>query len=113
MQCDLLPYDLRDSLDVVASNPPYIADDERDTLAREVRDFEPTGALFAGATGYEVFEALIPAARGALKAGGWLAMEMGAGQQKRLREMVAGWDEVSVTADLQGIPRVICARKPQ
>jgi len=106
-----LPAGLVEALDVVASNPPYIGEGERETLAREVREFEPGSALFAGATGYEVYERLIPAARKALKADGWLVMEMGAGQEARLRELLAEWRDVSVVPDLQGIARVVCARK--
>jgi release factor glutamine methyltransferase len=110
-ECDLLPAELVGALDVVAANPPYIGEGERETLAREVREFEPGSALFAGATGYEVYERLIPAARRALKADRWLVMEMGAGQEARLRELLAEWRDVSVVPDLQGIARVACARK--
>jgi release factor glutamine methyltransferase len=108
--CDLLPPDLRSSFDVIASNPPYIADGERDTLAAEVKDFEPKRALFAGPTGLEIYERLLPAAARAIKPRGWLVIEIGAGQANRLREMLSGWSEVETVRDLAGIERVLCAR---
>jgi release factor glutamine methyltransferase len=109
--CNLLPAEIENAFDVVASNPPYIADRERESLAREVRDFEPAGALFSGTTGFEVYDRLIPVARRVLKPGGWLVMEMGAGQSQHMQAILAEWDEVSTMADLQGISRVVCARK--
>lgn len=112
VRCNLLPAACEDAFDVVASNPPYISDGERESLAREVRDFEPESALFSGKTGFEIYERLIPAAQRVLKPGGWLAMEMGAGQYETLRTKLTGWDDVSATPDLQGIARVVCARKP-
>ncbi len=62
--------------DFVVSNPPYVGESEEDTVQLEVRKFEPRGAVFAGPTGLEVIERLIPQAREALKPGGWLVMEI-------------------------------------
>ena len=69
---------------MVVSNPPYIADGERETLDAEVKDYEPAKALFAGPTGLEIYERLIPQAAQALRPEGWLLMEIGAGQQLQL-----------------------------
>jgi release factor glutamine methyltransferase len=110
-RADLLAGCLAGAIDVVASNPPYIAEDERGTLAIEVREFEPAAALFAGATGYEVYERLLPQAQNSLKPGGLLALEMGFGQSKRMREMLREWSSVEVLPDLAGVPRVALARK--
>lgn len=115
VQCDLLPTDKAKSFDCVVSNPPYIAEKDRASLATEVRDFEPPQALFAGEDGLEIYRRLIPAAHRALKSGGWLVMEMGAGQKEAIQQMLAtcigGWDLVTVLPDLQDIPRIICARR--
>ncbi len=111
-EADLLEGIADHSFDMVVSNPPYIADGERDTLDIEVRDYEPAGALFAGPTGLEIYERLIPRAARALRPGGWLLMEMGAGQQLQLRRLLEGWKEISVVPDLQGIARVMIARAP-
>src|SRR6266852_148086 len=62
--------------DFVVSNPPYVGESEEDTVQLEVRKFEPRGAVFAGPTGLEVIERLIPQAGAALKPGGWLVMEI-------------------------------------
>ena len=97
--------------DAVVSNPPYIADAERATLDVQVREFEPAGALFAGPSGYEVYERLIPQAWDALQPGGLLALEMGFGQSARLAELLSVWQGVELVDDLQGIPRVALARR--
>ena len=110
-ECDLLPAEWTAAFDVVASNPPYVAEGEREMLAREVREFEPSQALFAGADGLEIYRRLIPAARAGLRHGGWLVMEMGVGQGQPIQAMLKNWSEVASVADLQGIERVLCARK--
>ena len=97
--------------DMVVSNPPYIADAERETLDAEVKDFEPSLALFAGPTGLEIYERLIPEAFQALRPGGWLLMEIGAAQQLQLSQLLNDWNSVSFLPDLQGIPRVILAQR--
>ena len=111
LQSDLLATCAGEQFDAVVSNPPYIADAERATLEVQVREFEPAGALFAGSTGFEVYERLIPQAWNALLPGGLLAMEMGFGQSARLMELLGAWREVEVVDDLQGIPRVVLARR--
>ena len=110
VRCDLLP-DASSKFDVIASNPPYIADGERDSLAREVKDFEPRQALFSGATGYEIYQRLLPMAALFLKPDGWLVLEIGAGQAAGLREMLREWRDVETIRDLANIERVVCARR--
>jgi release factor glutamine methyltransferase len=95
--------------DVVVSNPPYIAESE--TLEPQVRDFEPRLALYAGPTGIEVYERLIPQAHAALKPGGWLMLEIGYGQEPSLENLLREWQGVSFLPDLQEIPRVALARR--
>jgi len=110
LESDLLAAVKDERFDAVISNPPYIADGE--VLEPQVREFEPRFALYAGPTGLEVYERLIPQARGVLNPRGWLLLEMGYGQQAGLAHLLEDWDEVSVAPDLQGIPRVIAARRP-
>jgi release factor glutamine methyltransferase len=97
--------------DFVVSNPPYVGESEEDTVQLEVRKFEPRAAVFAGPTGVEVIERLIPQAREALKPGGWLVMEISGTIADRVRGLLAGWSEVQITNDLQGIPRVVSAQR--
>jgi release factor glutamine methyltransferase len=60
-----------------------------------------------------VIERLIPQARAALKPGGWLIMEISGTIAEDVGKLLAGWDEVSLKSDLQSIPRVASARRPQ
>ncbi len=98
-------------VDFVVSNPPYVSEEERDKVQREVRKFEPNVAVFGGPHGLEIYRRLIPEAHGVLRPGGWLVMEIGFSQEEQIRELLRDWAEVRVTADLQGIPRVLAARK--
>jgi release factor glutamine methyltransferase len=77
----------------------------------EVRKYEPRNAVFAGATGLEVIQRLVPQARELLKPGGWLVTEISGTIAERVRELLADWDDVRFTDDLQGIPRVVSAQK--
>ena len=109
-QTDLLQGLDRGSFDFVVSNPPYVGESEADQVQLEVRKHEPRNAVFAGETGLEVIERLIPQARESLKPDGWLVMEISGTIAERVRELLGGWNEVEITNDLQGIPRVASAR---
>ena len=111
LESDLFNAVPRELFDVVVSNPPYVAEADRHSLESQVRDYEPHEALFAGATGLEMYERLIPQAHEHLKPGGLLVLEIGAGQQKKLERLLRDWNSLSFAADLQGIPRVAIARR--
>ena len=99
------------SFELVVSNPPYVPLADEPGLQREVRDYEPRTALFAGTTGFEIYERLVADAARILRPGGWLAMELGYSSLDRVRAMLgAGWSDIQVTPDLAGIPRVLAAR---
>jgi len=100
------------AFDFVVSNPPYVGEAEEDQVQLEVRKFEPRTAVFAGPTGLEVIENLIPAAHTALRPGGYLVMEISGTIADRVRTLLHGWEDITLTNDLQGIPRVASARKP-
>jgi release factor glutamine methyltransferase len=100
--------------DVIVSNPPYIGRDEELTLEREVRDHEPHSALFAGATGLELYGPLVEQAGALLKDRGILALELGHDSADYVRDLFdkqSGWTNVAVTIDLAGIPRVLAAQR--
>jgi release factor glutamine methyltransferase len=99
------------SFDFVVSNPPYVGESEEDSVQLEVRKFEPRNAVFAGPTGLEVIERLMPQAREALRPGGWLVCEISGTIADRVRHLLSSWDEVEIRNDLQGIARVAIARK--
>jgi release factor glutamine methyltransferase len=109
---DLLDGVEKNSFEFVVSNPPYVGESEEDSVQLDVRKFEPRNAVFAGPTGLEVIERLIPQARDALKPGGWLVMEISGTIASRVREMLAGWNNVQIAKDLQGIERVVAAQRP-
>ena len=111
-QADLLA-GLSPAVDFIVSNPPYVGESEEDQVQLEVRKFEPRAAVFAGASGLEVIARLIPQAREPLRPGGWLVMEISGTIADAIRQLLKGWDEVQITPDLQGIPRVARARKPR
>ena len=113
VESDLLAAVADETFDAIVSNPPYIAFSERPTLPVEVREHEPAQALFAGPTGLEVYRRLIPAALPMLVSDGWLMMEIGDDQRDSVGALLndADWDGVEFLPDLQGIPRVVMARK--
>jgi len=95
--------------DLIVSNPPYIAEGERETLMPEVRDYEPGLALFAGADGLDAYRAIVARAPVQLKADGWLLFEVGHTQADAVRELLsaAGFSETFIRDDYAGIPRVV------
>ena len=84
---------------------------EEDSVQLEVRKFEPRNAVFAGPTGVEVIERLIPQAHSAIRSGGWLVFEISGTIAEDVRGLLTSWSEVHISNDLQGIPRVASATK--
>jgi release factor glutamine methyltransferase len=103
----------RRDFDFVVSNPPYVGFNESDRVQRSVFEYEPQMAVFAGDNGLDVICPLITQAHTILKPGGWLAMEIGYSMRDAVVELLSPefWEEAAVIPDLQGIPRVIAARK--
>lgn len=100
-------------LDALVSNPPYIPSSQLPDLQPEVRDHEPRAALDGGADGLRLIRALIGGAPGLLRPGGWLLLEVGAGQAGAVTALLedhAAFEAVSCRRDLAGIERVVAAR---
>ena len=100
--------------DLIASNPPYIAQTDAPALATEVRDYEPHAALFGGPTGVEIYARLIEQAGSRLRTGGILVLELGhdsAGAVRKMFHEEHRWANTGITNDLAGIPRVIAAER--
>jgi len=96
-------------IDLLVTNPPYVATTDRPALAPEVKEHEPSVALFGGNDGMQEVRAILQLAPAALAAHGWLVMEIGYGQDDRVTEEIARVPELrlrEIRADLQGIPRV-------
>ncbi|OFV99041.1 MAG: protein-(glutamine-N5) methyltransferase, release factor-specific [Acidobacteria bacterium RIFCSPLOWO2_02_FULL_61_28] len=101
------------SLQMVVSNPPYVSERDRAGLMREVRDFEPAQALFAGESGSDVYARLIPQASRALCPGGYIALELGYDAQEKVGSLLSAekWEDIEWQRDLAGIVRVVTARR--
>jgi release factor glutamine methyltransferase len=98
--------------DFIVSNPPYVSRAETSRLQREVREHEPHVALFAADDGLAAYRQLVPSAQRLLRPGGYLIMEIGFGLEERVLSLFDNhWERLPTGADLQGIPRVVCARK--
>jgi len=109
--CNVMEAIREDSMDLIVSNPPYVPAAQREGLQREVRDWEPHVALFAGAGGFEIYERIVADAPRVLRPGGWLVMELGFSSLDRVQELLGGWRDMQVKPDLAGIPRVIAAQR--
>jgi len=111
LQGDLLaplPSELRGSVDVVVSNPPYVTEEEYATLPDEVRR-EPYEALVGGT---DVHRRLAEESGEWLRDHGWLVMEFGATQASEVAASLEGsFDPVEVLQDLTGRDRVVRARR--
>jgi release factor glutamine methyltransferase len=111
VEADLLKPFADGSVDIVVSNPPYVPLSDRASLQSEVRDWEPSLALYGGESGTEVYKRLIPEANRVLKPGGILALEIGFGQSEVISELVGGRHNPQLFPDLAGIPRVLLCER--
>ena len=100
------------TFDLIVSNPPYIREDEFAGLPRDVRDFEPRGALVAGPRGVEPLERLAAMAADRLVAGGWLLVEIGPQRaSEEVLEAAPHLEPAATLADDAGMPRIVQARR--
>ncbi len=115
LQGDLFgPLPEGEQFDVVASNPPYIADRERETLQNDVRRYEPHTALFAGPNGTEILFRIIDGATAKLRPGGTLLLEIAPEQVDAVRtriESTGAYQDVRGIKDAAGLLRLVYARR--
>ena len=109
VQCDLLTAFSDESVDLVISNPPYVAESARESMQREVRDWEPGLALFGGADGLAVYRRLVPEAWRVLGPGGHLVLELGFDSLPEVERLLPV--PVTIHKDLAGIARVLVCQK--
>ena len=117
LECDLfegLPDEMRGRFDVVVSNPPYVAHDERAILPLDVVEHEPHEALFASGDGLSDVTRVARDAKKWLKAGSWLVLEIGETQGADVLSILedAGYVSASVSMDLTGRDRIATGRNP-
>ena len=110
LNCSLLDAFADRSLDVIVSNPPYVAQDG-ENLHPDVARWEPAEALYAGVDGLDVIRQLIDGSARALKPTGTLMFEFGIGQAGKVMELLDGWSP-AIYRDLAGIERIAVATSP-
>jgi release factor glutamine methyltransferase len=106
------------AVDVLTCNPPYISSTRVETLHHEISRHEPSLAFDGGPFGVGIIRRFLKEAPDYLKPGGWLLMEIGAGQGASVAKSLAGnprYDEVNTYSDANGEIRVVearCAAQP-
>jgi release factor glutamine methyltransferase len=100
------------SFSLIAANPPYIRDDEMETLPREV-GYEPRAALAGGPDGLNMVRGLLREAPPFLEPGGHFVFEIGFGQDGLAAQLINRevWEMTAMRRDLQGIARAVVLRK--
>ncbi len=104
---------LEGKVDIMVSNPPYVAEEDFLKLEPEVKDFEPEEALCAGPDGLNFIKAIIEGAARWLKPGGELLIEIGYGQSDRVRGLfkdACSFEDIRIKKDFSGIDRIVRAR---
>lgn len=99
--------------DLIVTNPPYVPDTQIEHLQEEVRQFEPHTALSGGVSGLDIIQTVASEAQHFLLPGGVLLMEIGFDQSSEVSRLLSAetWSGVSFLDDLQGIPRIVFARR--
>ena len=113
MQTNFLE-DCNSGINLIVSNPPYIRESDRDLLPPEVRNYEPSTALFGGHDGLDCFRVLFAQAETRLLDGGWIIVEFGLDQENDIFRLASRHKNLSfmeTKQDLQGIPRIAILRK--
>jgi release factor glutamine methyltransferase len=100
--------------DLIACNPPYVAEKDKRGLQPEVRDYEPDVALFGGMDGFHIVERLVRSAAGSMRPNGHLIFEFGLGQDERVESLIENsgtFTLVELRRDLQGIARTALVQR--
>lgn len=100
--------------DIIVSNPPYLTQEDMDTLQTEVTH-EPSLALFGGNDGLDFYRAMTPLWKNSLKKGGWLLYEYGMGQHDDVKNILEhnNFENIEICRDLAGIFRTSSAQKTE
>ena len=108
---EALPVELYERVDLLVTNPPYVAESEFDRLPVDVRDHDPRQALVAGPRGDEMLVRIADEAYWWMGTGGWLFCEIGETQSERALDLFGSYLDVEVRPDLTGRPRILVGRK--
>ena len=105
---------MKETFDMILSNPPYIPTDVIGTLQTEIKDHEPLTALDGGADGLDFYRRISQDASVNLKKGGFLILEIGSEQAdsvSSLLEASEDYEDIEIHKDLAGLDRVVICRK--
>jgi len=103
-----------DQFDVIACNPPYVSAAEYETLDKNVKDYEPRIALYAGEGGLDAYRRIAEKVGPFLKADGLLLLEIGYLQGPAVRELLehaAVFSEIQIEKDFEKRDRLVIAQK--
>jgi len=103
-----------EKFDLIVCNPPYVSDSEFEVLGKNVKNFEPKLALFAGTDGLDVHRKVIENAGSFLKSGGALMLEIGYSQGPAVRgllEKTGALGDIKIEKDFNNNDRIALARK--
>lgn len=108
---DLLGCFAKSSFNMIISNPPYVSEAEYVQISEEIRSHEPPTALLGGEDGLAYIRKIAAGAGGALREGGFLLLEIGAGQAENVESIVreSGFYDVRFETDMGGVKRVVKA----
>lgn len=105
------PLSPEDQFDLIVSNPPYVTQAEWESLAPDVKNFEPRLALIGGVDGLDFYRLIITGAKKFLQPGGSLLLEIGSTQESSVKEILVGngFDEIRMVEDGAKLPRILVA----
>lgn len=108
---DLLDCFAKSSFDMIISNPPYVSRAEYAKLPEEIRHYEPAVALLGGEDGLGYIRKIASVAGGVLREGGFLLLEIGAGQAEAAERIIggSGFSDIDFKTDIGGVKRVVRA----
>ena len=106
-----MPSELKNSFDLIVSNPPYIALYDP-SVESSVLNHEPHLALFAGSDGLDAYREIISHADEWLATDGWIVLEIGHQQGDAVRELLAqnSFKQIEIRKDLAGRDRIALAK---
>lgn len=113
IKADILKETVADKFDIIVSNPPYIRPDVIETLQKEVKDYEPYGALCGGKDGLVFYRRIAETAPLMLKKDGILAFEIGYDQAEEVVRIMHDFCDVRIIKDLCGNDRVVTGKKAE
>ena len=115
LQADLLAaLKPAETFSLLVANLPYVPRAEWERLPREIKAFEPPGALLGGEDGLDLIRPLIRQAQHYVTAGGWVLLEVGdrqAPQVTAFTEATGAYDRIESIKDFSGVERVVRARR--